>query len=109
MGRPIRIAQERRLLSPHRMAMDFRAKRVLFAVLILFVLAVALQINGSSIGVWRDVLQDGTSPAGVIFSKAKSVRSDEWMAWTPSILARLFTGRRSQQKTQTSARARVRS
>lgn len=44
--------------------MDFRAKRVLFAVLILFVVAVALQINGSSVGVWKDVLRDGASPAG---------------------------------------------
>jgi hypothetical protein len=62
-----------------RMVMDFRAKRVLFAVLILFVVAVALQINGSSVGVWKDVLRDGASPAGVIFSTPKSVRSNEWM------------------------------
>lgn len=85
-----RPAQERRLLSPHPMVMDFRATRVLLAGLILFVLAVALQINGSSIGVWKDVLRDEASPAGVVFSTPKSVRADEWMAWTPSIFAQAF-------------------
>jgi hypothetical protein len=72
------------------MVIDFRAKRVLFAVLILFVVTVALKINGSSIGVWKDVLRDDASPSGVIFSTPKSVRSDEWMAWTPSIFAQAF-------------------
>ena len=85
-----RISQERRLLSPHRMVMDFGAKRVLFAALILFVVAVVLRTNGSSIGVWKDVLRDEASPADVIFSRPKTVRSDEWMAWTPSIFAQAF-------------------
>lgn len=69
------------------MGTDSRAKRVLLVALLFFVFAVALQINGSSIGVWKDILRDNYSPARVIFSTPKSVRSDEWMGWTPSTLS----------------------
>lgn len=58
--------------------------------MLLFAVAVLLQIHGSSIGVWKDVLRDEQSPSGILFSTAKSVRSDEWMAWTPSILSQIF-------------------
>jgi hypothetical protein len=37
---------------------DVRVKRLLGIVTMLFVSAVALQINGASIGVWKDALQD---------------------------------------------------
>lgn len=67
-----------------------RARRLLAAVLILFVVAVALQLHGSSIAVWKAALKDESSPSGIIFSSAKSVRSDEWMAWTPSVLSQAF-------------------
>jgi hypothetical protein len=66
---------------------DVRVKRLLGIVTVLFAVAVALQLNGASIAVWKDALQDNASPAGVLFSTPKSVRSDEWMAWTPSILS----------------------
>lgn len=66
---------------------DARIKRVLVLAFALFVLAVALQINGSSIAVWKDALRDDASPSGILLSTPKTVRSDEWMAWTPSILS----------------------
>jgi len=66
---------------------DVRVRRVLAIVAMLFVAAVALQIHGSSIPVWTSVLQDTSSPSGVLFSTPKSVRTDEWLAWTPAVLA----------------------
>lgn len=69
------------------MLTDSRVTRLLVIALILFLGSVVLQINGSSIAVWKDALRDNASPSGLVFSTAKSVRSDEWMAWTPSILS----------------------
>lgn len=66
---------------------DLRVRRVLAIVAVLFVAAVALQIHGSSIAVWKSVLNDNTSPSGVLFSTPKQVRTDEWLAWTPALLA----------------------
>ncbi len=66
---------------------DFRVKRVLLAALSLFVLAVALQLNGSSISIWKIHMQDESSPSGLLFFTPKKVRSDEWLAWTPSVLS----------------------
>lgn len=66
---------------------DVRVRRLLAIVAVLFVLAVALQIHGSSVAVWKNVLNDASSPSGVLFSTPKSVRTDEWLAWTPAVLA----------------------
>lgn len=66
---------------------DVRVRRVLAIVAVLFVSAVALQIHGSSIAVWKSVLDDTSSPSGVLFSTPKTVRTDEWLAWTPAVLA----------------------
>ena len=66
---------------------DVRVRRVLAIVALLFVSAVALQIHGSSVAVWKTVLNDQSSPSGVLFSTPKSVRTDEWLAWTPAVLA----------------------
>jgi hypothetical protein len=65
---------------------DFGTKTVLAVAAVLFMLAVAFNIHGSAIGVWKDVLPDDL-PSGVLFSTPKSVRADEWMGWTPSILS----------------------
>ena len=67
--------------------MDKRVRRVLLAALLGFAFAVALQLNGSSIAAWKVVLDDTASPSRLIFSTPKSVRSDEWLAWTPSVLS----------------------
>jgi hypothetical protein len=91
LAEPPRFLFGRRLILPAVFSrvnnIDVRVRRLLGVVTILFVAAVAFQINGSSIGVWKDALHDGASPAGILFSTPKSVRSDEWMSWTPSILS----------------------
>lgn len=66
---------------------DVRVRCVLAIVAVLFVTAVALQIHGSSVAVWKTVLNDTSSPSGILFSTPKVVRTDEWLAWTPSVLA----------------------
>jgi hypothetical protein len=66
---------------------DIRVRRLLAVVALLFVAAVALQIHGSSVAMWKRVLNDTSSPSGVLFSTPKAVRTDEWLAWTPAVLA----------------------
>jgi hypothetical protein len=65
-----------------------RRVRILFStVTLLFIAAVALQIHGSSIALWNTVLNDNSAPSGILFSTPKAVRTDEWLAWTPALLA----------------------
>ncbi len=54
---------------------------------LLFLLCVALRFNGSSIGRWQEVLGEPEPIRGLLFSTPKKIRSDEWVTWTPSILA----------------------
>jgi hypothetical protein len=68
-----------------------QAKRVLFIVALLFVISTSLRINGSSSSYWSDVVWDDVrisdAPRGVLLSKPKGTRSDEWLMFTPAILS----------------------
>jgi hypothetical protein len=66
---------------------DARVRRLLAIVAVLFVAAVALQIHGSSVAVWKKILKDDSSPSGILLSTPKEVRTDEWLAWTPALLS----------------------
>ena len=57
------------------------------AVVLLFISCVALKLNGSSIGRWRNVVHEPQPVRGLVFSTPKKIRSDEWVVWTPSILS----------------------
>ena len=59
------------------------------ALLLLFVLLVAFRINGSSSSFWYYDLHELDEAKGVILGSPKPTRSDEWMVWTPAILAQL--------------------
>lgn len=61
-------------------------RNAIVATLILLYLAASiLKLNGSSTALWRS-LADGESPvAGIIAGKPKDIRSDEWLAHTPWI------------------------
>lgn len=52
-----------------------------------FVACVALKLNGSSIGRWQAVLGEPEPIRGLLLSTPKKIRSDEWVVWSPSILA----------------------
>jgi hypothetical protein len=67
------------------------ARRVLWIIAGLFLLFVALRLNGSSIGClranqWNDLLIKD-APSGLLLSEPKMIRSDEWLIWTPAILS----------------------
>lgn len=53
----------------------------------LLIAFVALKLNGSSIGRWQSVLGEPEPTRGLLLSTPKKIRSDEWVVWTPSILA----------------------
>ncbi len=67
--------------------MDKASRRTLIFFAVLFLASVVLQLNGSSVAQWKIVLHDRDSPEGLLLSTSKNVRSDEWLAWTPSILS----------------------
>jgi hypothetical protein len=71
----------------HAALADRRVRRLLAGLAILFLAAVALQLHGSSIAVWKLALHDEASPSGLLYSSPKGVRSDEWLAWTPSLFS----------------------
>jgi hypothetical protein len=54
---------------------------------ILFCVAVAFELNGSSVGIWRELLTEPGPARGLIFSTPKRIRVDEWGVWTPSALS----------------------
>ncbi len=62
---------------------------LLGGVLVLFVALVALRINGSSSTFWYYDLHDLKNAQGALLGSPKPTRSDEWMVWTPAILAQL--------------------
>lgn len=68
-------------------AVDRRIRTLFATTTLLFIGAVALQVHGSSIALWKNVLNDSSAPSGILFSTAKAVRTDEWLAWTPAVLA----------------------
>lgn len=58
-----------------------------WGLLLLFSVSVAWKLNGSSVGMWSNLLSEKTAPAGLLFSSPKRVRGDEWAIWTPAMLS----------------------
>jgi hypothetical protein len=54
---------------------------------ILFCLGVAFDLNGSSVGMWRELLGEPGKPRGLILSEPARIRVDEWAISTPSMLS----------------------
>jgi hypothetical protein len=74
----------------HRLVAGFNARLLQWCCVgaaILFCLAVALELNGSSVGMWRDLLTEPGVARGLIFSAPKRIRVDEWGVSTPSMLS----------------------
>jgi hypothetical protein len=72
--------------------LDSRAKRFLLVCGVFFVAAVAFRLNGSSTFIWKEVLTDSASPGGLLLGEPREVRSDEWMVWTPAVIAQFQRG-----------------
>jgi hypothetical protein len=67
------------------------AKRLLLIVALMFVASTSLRLNGSSTSYWHNVawndVRISDSPTGVLLSKPKGVRTDEWLMFTPAVLS----------------------
>lgn len=53
----------------------------------LFAACVALKLNGSSVGVWQEVLREPGRPPGLLLFTPRHIRADEWYVVTPSMLS----------------------
>lgn len=62
-----------------------RAFLVLLAIAAL--LLTVLRIHGSSVVVWSAVLHEPGTAGSLLAGTPRGVRSDEWLVWTPSVLA----------------------
>jgi hypothetical protein len=57
------------------------------AVGLLFLACVLLKLNGSSVGCWQVALGEPMPIRGLLAGTPKTIRRDEWAAWTPFILS----------------------
>lgn len=57
---------------------------------VILLLCVLLQLNGSSIGMWNDLVSDGTVAGPVIAGADRSIRSDEWAIFTPMAMSQYY-------------------
>jgi hypothetical protein len=73
-------------------SLDSTAKRFLLTCAVLFVLTFAFRLNGSSTFIWQGVLNDQRNPGGLVAGAPESVRSDEWLVWTPALIAQANRG-----------------
>lgn len=55
-------------------------------VIVLFLLLISLRINGSSVGIYNDIINTKKDPS-LIAGKPRSVRSDEFVVVTPMLIA----------------------
>ena len=63
------------------------SKRLLLLLLAAFAILTALNINGSSVGMWSAILTEERTANSLLYSLPRDVRSDEWLVWTPSLLS----------------------
>ncbi len=63
-------------------------KRFLFLLLTMFAIAVAFNLNGSSIGMWNRYVPNSRAIAPLV-GDARAIRSDEWAVFTPMTLAQV--------------------
>lgn len=65
---------------------QFRHWRWLIVALV-FCAGVALKLNGSSVGRWEEELSGHKASKGLLLFEPRSIRTDEWLVWTPAALA----------------------
>ena len=79
-----------KLIQKHELSEKIFRFRYLIG-LIIFLILFAFQISGSSIAQWASVFgYEGDT--GVLFGKSRSIRSDEWLVFTPFGFSQAFTG-----------------
>jgi hypothetical protein len=73
-------------------SLDSTAKRFLLVCGLLFAVAFAFRLNGSSTFIWQGLLYDQQNPGGLVAGAPEPVRSDEWLVWTPAAIAQANRG-----------------
>jgi hypothetical protein len=73
-------------------SLDATAKRFLIVCGLLFLVAFAFRLNGSSTFIWQGLLNDQRNPGGLVAGTPESVRSDEWLVWTPAVIGQANRG-----------------
>src|ERR1051326_6958023 len=73
-------------------SLDSTAKRFLLVCGLMFIVSFGFRLNGSSILIWRGFLNDKQNPGGLVAGAPESVRSDEWLVWTPALIAQANRG-----------------
>jgi hypothetical protein len=63
------------------------SRRFLLLLLAGFVILTAFNLNGSSVGMWSAILSEEKTVESLLYSLPRDARSDEWLVWTPSLLA----------------------
>lgn len=59
----------------------------------IIILAVIFEISGTSIGMWKNFMPDGTvTDDGIILGQSRPIRSDEWAVHTPMTLSQYYGG-----------------
>lgn len=84
---------EKKNKNPFIFIIDVIIRFRYFIGIFLLILVVALNLNGSSIGVWDNIVsqRDDGKVSDVIFGENREVRSDEWMVQTPFYLSQAET------------------
>lgn len=71
---------------------DFVYKYRYYLAIILLIICVVFELNGSSIGCWNQFLNTGVEKTNEIFGKSRRVRADEWATFTPMMFSQKFDG-----------------
>ena len=60
--------------------------------IIVFIICVMFELNGSSISMWNSFLNTGADGDTVIFGKSRRARADEWATFTPMMFSQKYDG-----------------
>jgi len=63
-----------------------------FIVIVLFIVCIIFELNGSSISAWNSFINTGIEKDNVILGKNRNVRADEWATYTPMMFSQKFDG-----------------
>lgn len=82
-----------RLSEERLIRFDYRSILLVAALLVLFSVAVAGKLHGSSVAFWNNVIP-AAQPAdsGLLLGEPKAIRSDEWLVGTPAMLSQYELG-----------------
>src|SRR6266446_79852 len=74
-------------MRPHRVGGPVLWRWGWLGVAIVFWVCVLLKLNGSSVAIWTELLNEPKPPPSLLLFVPKGVRADEWHGWTPAALS----------------------